>query len=159
MTLAAAVKWKQVPGICEAPPVALRRHAYLALVVAIVCACLYVGLIVAIDNTNLGTTNGLAKAPAVAGWEHGTGAQVDSGGILYHKTYGLLARLIPDSLVQYGGVRTRFLTFRKMAILNGVFGGAASGCFFPAGPDIYELPRTVSPRRPHPRRRGVRASK
>ncbi len=117
-----------------APAVAVaetdRKQCWLpGLLVALVVASMYIGLIVTIDNTNLGTTNGLWKAPGVSAWEHGTGSPVDIGGILYADTYGHLARLIPDSLLQYGTPAPDVI-FRKMAILNGIFAGLASGLVF-----------------------------
>ena len=43
----------------------LRVHWYLALLVALIVAGGYLGLIVTLDNTNVGTTNGLWKTPGV----------------------------------------------------------------------------------------------
>ncbi len=97
---------------------------------AAIVAAAYLCLVVTIDNTNLGTTNGLWKSPAVFAWGHEHSGPLDSGGILYAPVYGLLTRLIPDSFLQYG-TPAADLTFRKMAVLNAIFGGLASGlvCF------------------------------
>lgn len=97
---------------------------------AVIVALVYLSLVVTIDNTNLGTSNGLWKSPDVYAWGHGFKGPLDSGGILYGPTYGILTRLIPDSLLQYGTPGTD-VTFRKMAVLNALFGGVASGlvCF------------------------------
>jgi len=113
----------------EPPQSELKQCLSLALVIAILTAMAYISLVVTIDNTNLGTTNGLWKAPTVAAWEHGGSFPIDSGGILYGDLYGHLARLIPDSLLQYG-TPAPDVTFRKMAILNALFGGLASGLVF-----------------------------
>src|ERR1051325_2073209 len=98
----------------------------IAACVALLIACIYLFLIVSLDNTNLGTTNGLWKSVDVSAWEHGKRGAIDSGGFLYLRTYGLLARLIPDSWLRYGSAPPD-VTFRKMAVLNGIFGGIASG--------------------------------
>jgi hypothetical protein len=105
---------------------AIQRYSYVAIAVTLILASIYLYLIVTIDNTNVGTTNGLWKSPAVATWEQGKEGEIDSGEVLYYKAYGYLAHLIPDDLVGYG-TRFPFLTFRKMALLNGVFGAIASG--------------------------------
>ena len=112
------------------PPASLHRYRYLPVITAVLVAAAYLCLIVTIDNTNLGTTNGLWKSPAVFAWGHGFNGPLDSGGILYGPVYGLLTRLIPDSWLQYG-TPAADLTFRKMAVLNALFGGIACGlvCF------------------------------
>jgi hypothetical protein len=92
-------------------------------------ATLYIALIFSIDNTNLGTTNGLWKTPAVRSWELGTGRPEDSGGVFYFPVYGLLSRVIPNAIVSYG-IHGDVLTFRKMALLNALFGGLASAVVF-----------------------------
>lgn len=106
-----------------------RRRYYIACLLAFCLAAVSITLIVRIDNTNLGTTNGLWKAPDVHAWEAGTGRPSDSGGLLYMPVYGLLSRWIPDRAVSYG-VHTQFVTYRKMAILNAMFGAMASGVVF-----------------------------
>jgi len=105
---------------------AVGRYWHFAPIVALLIISLYIAFIVTTDNTNLGTTNGLWKTPSVSAWEHGGSVPPDSGGFLYYPSYGLIARLIPDRLVQYG-TESPVVTFRKMAILNAIFGGAASG--------------------------------
>jgi hypothetical protein len=105
---------------------ALKHYWSLAAVAALLVCCVYLALIVSIDNTNLGTTNGLWKSSAVSAWEHGGEGPVDSGGLLYAQTYGRLAGLIPDRWVRYGTTPPQ-ATFRKMALLNGVFGALAAG--------------------------------
>ena len=119
----------QIPPVFEESAQDSRRYRYYALAIAAIVACIYLCLIVTIDNTNLGTTNGLWKTPSVSAWEHHTGTPVDSGGFLYFPIYGTLARLIPDSLVEYG-THTPVPTFRKMALLDGLLGGIASGFVF-----------------------------
>jgi hypothetical protein len=104
-------------------------HCWIAVIAGLLVTLAYLSFIVSTDNTNLGTTNGLWKTPQVSAWEHGTGAPVDNGGFLYFPTYGTLARWIPDSWVEYG-TPSRVVTFRKMAILNGIFGGVASALVF-----------------------------
>ena len=100
-----------------------------ALLLSFCLAVVYIALIVKIDNTNLQTTNGLWKTPSVYSWEHGTGRPLDSGGFLYFPSYGYLSRLIPDRLVSYG-VHGDVVTYRKLAILNAIFGAFASGVVF-----------------------------
>jgi hypothetical protein len=100
-----------------------------ALAVFVTLAGFYIGLVVYLDNTNLGTSNGLWKAPLVRYWEMNTGRPIESGGPLYLPVYGLLSGAIPDRVVSYG-VRGSFLTFRKMAILNALFGALASCAVF-----------------------------
>jgi hypothetical protein len=101
----------------------------LAGVTAFLVAAVYVSLVVTIDDTNLGTTNGLWKAPDVSTWSHEGRGIIDDGEILYFPVYGFLARLIPDSLLQYG-TPPPDVTFRKMALLDALFGGIASGFVF-----------------------------
>jgi hypothetical protein len=108
------------------------QRYFLGFLVAILTAALYITLIVTIDNTNLGTTNGLWKAPQVSDWEYGRARPVDDGEYLYTDLYGHLARVVPDSWLRYG-TAPRDVTFRKMAILNGVLGGVAAGCVFVLG--------------------------
>jgi hypothetical protein len=105
---------------------AIRRYSYMAIAATLILASIYLYLIVTIDNTNVGTYNGLWKSPTVATWEQGKEGAIDSGEILYYKAYGYLSHLIPDHLVQYGA-SFPFVTFRKMTLLNGVFGAIASG--------------------------------
>ena len=118
-----------VPAI-PGPTASLRRYWYLPVLTALIVAASYLYLVVTIDNTNLGTTNGLWKSPAVFAWGHGIFVPLDSGGFLYGPVYGFLTRLIPDSLLRYG-TPISDVTFRKMAVLNALFGGVASGlvCF------------------------------
>jgi len=96
---------------------------------SLIVAAAYLFLIVTIDNTNLGTTNGLWKSPSVFNWGHGIEVPLDSGGFLYGPVIGFAATLIPDSLLRYGTPATD-VTFRKMAVLNALFGGLASGLVF-----------------------------
>jgi hypothetical protein len=107
----------------------LRLPYGIALLVVLCLAAIHTGLIVSLDNTNLGTTNGLWKAPSVHAWETGAGRPFDSGGWMYFPSYGVLCRLIPDSMVSYGAHGSP-VTFRKMALLNGFFGALASGAIF-----------------------------
>jgi hypothetical protein len=104
---------------------------YWAIVVALLASTMNIALVVTLDNTNVGTSNGLWKTPEVYAWEHGTGDNrgIDSGGILYARIYGSLAALIPDAAMQFGGP-SPVVTFRKMAVLNSLFGGLASGWIF-----------------------------
>ncbi len=92
-------------------------------------ATVYIGLIVYLDNTNLSTTNGLWKSPWVRAWELGTGRPIDSGGLLYLPTYGFLCGLIPDGAVSYGD-HGEIVTYRKMAMLNAFFSALASSAVF-----------------------------
>src|SRR4029450_5729555 len=50
-----------------------------------------------LDNTNLGTSNGLWKMPAIRVWEKTGHGSLDSGGLLYFPTYGVAASGLPDS--------------------------------------------------------------
>ena len=118
-----------IPLVADGSPSAVGRYGYFAVVIALLVALFYVGFIVTTDNTNLATTNGLWKTPSVSAWEHGGEAPPDSGGLLYFPAYGHLARLFPDRLMQYAA-QAPVVTFRKMAILNGIFGGLASGLVF-----------------------------
>jgi len=106
-----------------------RYRLLCAILLSLCLAFIYIALIVKIDNTNLQTTNGLWKTPSVYSWEHGTGRPLDSGGFLYFPSYGYLSRLIPDRLVSYG-IHGDVVTYRKLAMLNAVFGAFASGVVF-----------------------------
>jgi hypothetical protein len=97
-----------------------------ALLLTLAIIGVYISLVVWNDNTIVGTSNGLWKSVEVSAWSRKSGLEVDSGGIFYAAGYGRLSRLIPDSLVRYG-VPAPDPTFRKMAILNAIFGGIASG--------------------------------
>ena len=97
----------------------------LALLLLLVLVCLNTAAIRYLDNTNLGTTNGLWKAPSIAQWESAGSGQIDSGGVAYGLSMGLLCRLIPSDAVEWGG-RRGFLTFREVTLWNGVFGAVAS---------------------------------
>jgi hypothetical protein len=109
-----------------------KRYWLAAAVLTLAFVCAYVGLVVWVDNTVVGTSNGLWKSVEVAAWSHGSGFPVDSGGILYSAGYGKLTRLIPDGMVRYG-VPAPILTFRKMAMLNAIFGGLSCGLIFLLG--------------------------
>jgi hypothetical protein len=106
----------------------------LALLIA-VCLCvslsaLYIALIVYLDNTNLGTTNGLWRSPWVHEWEAGAANhRIDTGELLYYPTFGFLCRLIPQSLVSYG-VHGSMVIYRKIAFLNAFFSALASCAVF-----------------------------
>jgi len=106
-----------------------RYRLLYALFLTLCLTAIYIALVVKIDNTNLQTTNGLWKTPAVYDWEHRISTPLDTGGFLYLPTYGYLSRLIPDRLVSYG-VHGEVVTYRKLAFLNSVFGGLASGVVF-----------------------------
>jgi hypothetical protein len=58
----------------------LRRNWYWPLIVFVLIATLNITLTIALDNTNVGTTNGLWKTPNVYKWEHHTGKPTDDGG-------------------------------------------------------------------------------
>lgn len=105
------------------------RTAIAAFLVFLIFASIYLVAVVEMDNTNIGTTNGLWKTPAVRGWEKGTGHKLDSGEWLYQPVYGLLCRAIPDGWVSYG-THGPVVTFRKMAMFDALFGGVASGVVF-----------------------------
>ena len=100
-----------------------------ALLVFIILSSIYATAVVTIDDTNIGTTNGLWKAPTIRQWELGTTHKLDNGEWLYMPLYGHLCRLIPDRWVSYGTTGP-MLTFRKMALLNALFGGLASAVVF-----------------------------
>jgi hypothetical protein len=97
--------------------------------VFLIFASIYLAAVVELDNTNIGTTNGLWKTPMVRGWETGTSHKLDSGEWLYLPLYGMLCRAIPDGWVSYG-THGPVVTFRKMALFNALFGGVASGVVF-----------------------------
>ncbi len=92
-------------------------------------ATVYIGLIVYLDNTNLATANGLWKSPWVHAWELGTDRPVDTGDLFYLPAYGLLCRLIPDQAVSYG-IPGKVVTYRKMAVLNALFSALSSCAVF-----------------------------
>jgi hypothetical protein len=119
--------WFAAPLLDKVPT--HQRRWIVACLLALLVACAYVSLVVINDNTNIGTSNGLWKSTEVSAWMHATGLPIDSGDILYPAVYGRLAWLIPDSFLQYG-THSPNVTFRKMAILNAVFGGIASGLIF-----------------------------
>jgi hypothetical protein len=102
---------------------------YVAIGLGLWLTTFYIALIFDIDNTNLGTTNGLWRTPDVRSWELGTGQPEDNGAVFYYPVYGLLSRLIPDAIVSYG-VHGAVVTFRKLALLNAAFGGLASAVVF-----------------------------
>jgi len=105
------------------------RTAIAAFLVFLSFATIYLVAVVEMDNTNIGTTNGLWKTPAVRGWEKGTGHKLDSGEWLYQPLYGVLCRAIPEGWVSYG-THGPVVTFRKMAMFNALFGGLASAAVF-----------------------------
>jgi hypothetical protein len=105
------------------------RSLIAAFFVFLIFASIYLVAVVELDNTNIGTTNGLWKTPAVRGWEKGTGHKLDSGEWLYLPLYGMLCRAIPDGWVSYG-THGPVVTFRKMAMFNALFGGLASSVVF-----------------------------
>ena len=105
------------------------RSLIAAVFVFLTFASIYLVAVVELDNTNIGTTNGLWKTPTIRGWEKVTGHKLDSGEWLYPPLYGLLCRLIPDRWVSYG-IHGPVVTFRKIALLNAMFGGLASGAVF-----------------------------
>jgi hypothetical protein len=105
-----------------------RLYSFAILIVAALAAC-HVLLIVRLDNTNLATSNGLFKSLDVRAWELRTGQPLDDAGILYAPVYGALARAIPDEAVSYGVVPSA-PTFRKIALLNAVFGALSTGAVF-----------------------------
>lgn len=86
----------------------------------------YISLIIFFDNTNLATGNGLYKSVDVLGWEKGTKFVVDSGGLLYAFSMGMIAKLIPDTWVTFYGTITDFFTYRKITYIHGFFGALAS---------------------------------
>jgi hypothetical protein len=100
-----------------------------AVLIALIFGSIYATAVVKLDNTNIGTTNGLWKTPMIRGWEKGTGRDLDNGEWLYQPLYGRLCRLIPDRWVAYG-TPGPIVTFRKMAMLNAMFGGLASAVVF-----------------------------
>jgi hypothetical protein len=100
-----------------------------SLIVFLIFASVYLVAVVELDNTNIGTTNGLWKTPMVRGWEMGTSHKLDSGEWLYLPLYGVLCRAIPDGWVSYG-THGPVVTFRKMALFNALFGGVASAIVF-----------------------------
>ena len=106
-----------------------RYRLLYAILLSLCLSVAYVALIVKIDDTNLQTTNGLWKTPPVYDWEHRISTPVDTGGFLYFPSYGYLSRLIPDRFVSYG-VHGEVVTYRKLAVLNAVFGALASGAVF-----------------------------
>lgn len=109
---------------------AMRSHtAIAAFLVFLSFATIYLVAVVEMDNTNIGTTNGLWKTPAVRGWEKGISHKLDSGEWLYVPLYGMLCRAIPDGWVSYG-THGPVVTFRKMAMFNALFGGLASSVVF-----------------------------
>jgi hypothetical protein len=105
------------------------RPPFAAALVFLIFAGIYAAAVVKLDNTNIGTTNGLWKTPGIRGWEKGTGKSLDSGEWLYTPLYGHLCRLIPDRWVSYG-TPGPIVTFRKMALLNSLLGGLASSVVF-----------------------------
>jgi hypothetical protein len=105
------------------------RPLLAAAVVFLIFAGIYTTAVVKLDNTNIGTTNGLWKTAMIRGWEKGTGNNLDSGEWLYAPLYGRLCRLIPDRWVSYG-TPGPIVTFRKMALLNALFGSLASSVVF-----------------------------
>lgn len=107
----------------------LTSNWYWAVCLALVIGAVNIGLVLTIDNTNLGTTNGLWKTPSIYAWEHGTGQPFDTGGYLYLRIAGSLCHLIPDHLMQFGAP-SPVVTFRKLAVINGLLGGVASALIF-----------------------------
>ena len=101
-------------------------YRYQAFPFFLVILSLYILLIVYLDNTNITTTNGFYKSIDTNGWEKGTRFAVDSGGLLYAFTMGMISKFIPDSLVSFYGEVTNFVAYRKLAWINGFFGAAAS---------------------------------
>jgi len=87
---------------------------------------IYILLIIYLDNTNITTSNGFYKSIDSNGWEKGTRHAVDSGGLLYAFSMGMISKFIPDSLVSFYGEVTNFVAYRKLAWINSFFGAASS---------------------------------
>jgi len=121
----------ETPMLANEPRTAAQAaHRYaIACALAFCVAALYITVIIRLDNTNVGTSNGLWKSPLIDAWEHGTAHPTDGGQLIYLPAYGYLSRLIPDSTVQYGS-HGPMVAFRKMAILNALAGALASGFVF-----------------------------
>lgn len=77
------------------------------------------------DRTNVGTTNGLWKAPSVHDWETQGNGYIDTGAYLYFPVMGRLVRLSPDGWWKYGA-ESPIVTFREMAAWNAVFSALAT---------------------------------
>ena len=108
---------------------AARTIAMAALIVFLVLSITNVALVRWLDNTNLETSNGLWKMPDIRAWEKTGHGSLDSGGFLYFPTYGMAARLLPHSWFTYG-TPPAWITHRKMAALNALFGALASSVLF-----------------------------
>jgi len=118
-----------LPPSIEAPAKRVKQYWYWSVVAALVVAAAYVILVVNLDNTNVGTSNGLWKSVDVRTWKQGIDGSIDNGGLLYAPVYGHLANLIPEAMLRYGAPAPD-VTFRQMAVLDAVFGGIASGLVF-----------------------------
>ncbi|HEX7788662.1 MAG TPA: hypothetical protein VF653_20755, partial [Methylomirabilota bacterium] len=108
---------------------AARTITIAALIVLLVLSITNVALVRWLDNTNLETSNGLWKMPDIRAWEKTGHGSLDSGGFLYFPTYGMAARLLPHSWFTYG-TPPAWITHRKMAALNALFGALASSVLF-----------------------------
>ena len=102
-------------------------------------SAVYVILIIAIDNTNLATTNGLWKSAYIFRWATNGQGWFDTGGVLYLPIYFYITAALPDSWFHYGEYG-QFLIYRKMAVTNALFGALST-----AG--VYLLSRLVLVRR------------
>lgn len=100
-------------------------YRYQALPFFLTVLSFYLLMVIYLDNTNITTTNGFYKAIDTNGWEKGTRFAVDSGGLLYAFTMGMISKFIPDSLVSFYGEVANFVAYRKLAWINSFFGAAS----------------------------------
>jgi hypothetical protein len=104
------------------PPPGIRTDALIVAGIMFTTLTVYVYLVYWLKNTNLVTTNGLWKLPAVEQWSHFHVGTIDPSNFLYFPLTGLGITLLPESLLGAGWVRE--------SVLNACWGSVAVGAIF-----------------------------
>ncbi len=74
------------------------------------------------DNTNINTTNGLWKSLDVAKWVEWEEPKLDRANLIYHPTTALMVTMLSERV--FGP------TWKRMAYVNGIWGGVSLACLF-----------------------------
>ncbi|MBI5524856.1 MAG: hypothetical protein HY897_00830 [Deltaproteobacteria bacterium] len=111
---------REAHGVGEAPR---PRDLVTAMVVFLLSASLFAGLVHFMDNTNINTRNGSHIAVQLRPWVEGAhDRRLFFANLLYYPVVGWMLRLLRETV--FGPIWTR------MALVNSVFGGLALGCLF-----------------------------
>jgi hypothetical protein len=104
------------------PRQGIRTDALILAGIMLTTLTVYVYLIYWLKNTNLVTTNGLAKLPAVEQWSQFEVGTINPSNFLYFPLTGLGITLLPESLLGGGWVR--------QSVLNACWASVAVGAIF-----------------------------